>query len=176
LSAFFEKQVAAAMSRLPGLGSKQIRELRARAEQQQLIDLVAACDETLGARPVEFDQSSAERNVQMEQEAADLDLVGAIRYAFGQALPANPEEIRFLRWLAAHPGGTYQEAVAAYGKGDVSLLVGHLVYDRYGCFKKFLDGQLRQSDVLVQRDHAGNSVRYTLKSEAKQAFSELGLI
>ena len=78
--------------------------------------------------------------------------------------------------LAAHPGGTYQEAVAAYGKGDVSLLVGHLVYDRYGCFKKFLDGQLRQSDVLVQRDHAGNSVRYTLKSEANQAFSELGLI
>ena len=176
MSVFSEKQVAAAISRLPSMGSKLVRELRVRAEANGLSDLLAACDETLASRPIEFDGALAESFVAMEQAVVDLDLVEAIRYAFSKARLANSEEIRFLRWVAANPGGTYQEAVEAYGKGDVGLLVGHLVYDRYGCFKKFLDPKEDQSSVLLHKDRSGNSVRYRLKAEAEQVFRELRLI
>ena len=112
----------------------------------------------------------------MAVAALDMSLLEATRYAFGTARRASPEEVRFLRWLAAHPGGSYEEGVAAYGKGDLGLLIGHLVYDRYGCFRRFLKPGEDKSSVLLFKDRSLSSVRYWLKPDVENVFRELGVI
>jgi hypothetical protein len=106
----------------------------------------------------------------------DMELVDAIRYAFTAVLPPSDYEIKFLHWVIAHPGGSYQDALKAYGKGDLSLTIGHLVYDRYGCFRKFMQDGEDQSSVLLHKDRTGESVRYTLRHEAEQVFKELQIV
>jgi hypothetical protein len=112
----------------------------------------------------------------MAEQVKDMNLTEAIRYAFTVARRAGPDEIRCLRWMAANPGASFQAALAAYGKGDLGLLIGHLVYDRYGCFKRFLQTGEDQSSVLIEKDRSSGSVRYTLRPEALEVFRELGLV
>ena len=53
--------------------------------------------------------------------------------------------------------------------------MGHLVYERYGCFKKFFEPGEDQSSVLILKDRAGG-VRYTMRPEFRAVMSELGVI
>lgn len=112
----------------------------------------------------------------MGRDVAGMSLVDAIIHAFTSVRPPGLEEIRVLRWLAANPGGSYEQALAAYGKGDLALVIGHLVYDRYGCFRQFLEGHEDQSSVLINKDRSGGSVKYTLKPETIQTFAHLGVL
>ena len=176
MAAFGEKQIQAAIARLGGMGSKEIRELRARGESQNLTDFVAACDAELASRPVEFSQVAGADFPRMEAAVRDLDLVRTIRYAFTDGRRASAEELRFLQWIALHPGASHAETLAFYGKGDLALMIGHLAYDRYGCFRKFMTPGGRQSGVLLDRDTSGPSVRYQLKPEAVQALTEIGVL
>lgn len=150
--------------------------MRERAIVLRIPDLVEACDAELLARPFDFSQDKAAAFDQMATQVQDLDLAAAIRVAFTKVQPPSQEEIRVLRWMAANPGSTYQEAERAHGKGDLGLVIGHLVYERYGCFRRFMVPTEDQSSVLIQKDRAGGRVKYTLRPEARAVFSEIGII
>jgi hypothetical protein len=176
VSAFSEKHVAAAIARLPSMSTKEIRELRARAEGQRLGTLLEACDEQLASRPIEFSADAAKAFEAQAKDVADLDLAGAIRHAFTRAVPPTRDEVELLRWFATNPGGSYQAAVKDLGNEGLGLWIGHLVYDRYGCFRKFLKPIEDQSSVLLEKDRSGDSVRYRLRPEAEAVFREIGII
>jgi hypothetical protein len=176
LSAFSPKNVAAAIERLPNTASRDIKTILERARRNNLNDLIDACEAELARRPFEFTHDQAKTFERMADEVRDMSLVEATRHAFSKILPPSDEEFRFLRWIAAHPGGSYQEAVRAHGKGDLGLLIGHLIYDRYGCFRKFIRDREDQSSVLLHKDRTGNSVRYRLRAEAEEVFRDLGII
>jgi hypothetical protein len=176
MSAFDDTKVHAAIARLPRLGSKEVREMKSRAQKQNLPALEAACEAELAARPVEFSGEDALRFEEMAGQVAGLSLTEAIRHAFTSVRRADPDEVRCLRWIAAHPGGTFQAALQAFGKGDLSLVIGHLAYQRLGCFRAFIAPGEDQSSVLLSKDRSGKSVCYTLRPEAETVFRELGLL
>jgi hypothetical protein len=176
MSAFGEKQVQAAIDRLPGLSSKDVREQRKRAETKGLEKLKVACDEELARRPFEFSQEHIASFENMAKQVLNMSLVDAIRYAFTHVKPADEDEVRCLQIIAAKPGATYKESSKDFGKGHLSLVLGHLVYERYGCFRKFLQPTEDQSSVLISKDYSGESVRYTLKPEAAAVFRELNIL
>jgi hypothetical protein len=175
MNAFSEKNVDAAIVRLTAMASRDIEMLRERARSRGLTRLIEACGAELAKRPFAFSTEIATSFERMAAEVRDMELVDAIRYAFSQVLPPSDYEIRFLRWIAAHPGGSYQEALEAYGKGDLGLVIGHLVYDRFGCFRKFMRDGEDQSSILLHKDRTGESVRYMLRPEAGQVLRELGI-
>lgn len=173
---FDEHQVARAIARLPTSATKEVRRLRDLGAERGLDPLVSACDRELARRPFDFSGEEAQAFEVMAEQVADLDLEAAIRHAFARVRPASPAEVRFLRWLADNPGGSYEAAQAAMQNRGLALWIGHLVYDRYGCFRKFMDGADDQSSLLLRKDRSGTSVRYWLKPEAEKVFRELGLI
>jgi hypothetical protein len=176
MNPFSDKHVAAAIARLPDMSTKEIRELRTRAEGQGLGQLLEACDEQLASRPIEFSADAAKAFEAQARDVAELDLAGAIRHAFTRAMPPSRDEIELLRWFAANPGGSYQSAVKDLGNEGLGLWIGHLVYDRYGCFRKFLKPTEDQSSVLLEKDRSGGSVRYRLRPEAEAVFRDLGIL
>ena len=105
-----------------------------------------------------------------------MDLVAAIRHAFTKFFPPAFEEVTVSRQIAEHPGISYQDLLDSYGKGDLSLVIGHLVYNRYGCFRKFMKDGEDQSSVLILKDRTGNSVRYRLRAEAESVLRDIGII
>lgn len=78
--------------------------------------------------------------------------------------------------LAAHPAGSYDEARAACGNGDSGSVIGHSIYDRYGCSKKFMKRGEDQSGALISKDRTGDSVSFLLKPKALAAPKEIGVI
>jgi hypothetical protein len=157
VSVFSDNNIAAALARIPSMASRDIKTLKDRAVAQGLTRLVEACEAELSRRPFAFSREHAVSFERMAVEVQDMELLDAIRHAFRDVLPPSEDEVRFLRWIAAHPGGSYQEAVTAYGKGDLGLTIGHLVYDRYGCFKKFMQPGEDQSSVLLHKDRMGEA-------------------
>lgn len=172
---FSPARIAAKIEEMPHLSSKDIRVLRQRGEERGLAELIAACDQELARRPMEYDGKTALKMMEAEEHVAGFDLPTATRYAF-TAFPASKPESRILAWLAANPGTSHADLIPIYGKGDLSLAVGHLVYDRMGCFAKFVtDATDDKSSVLIEKDRSGPSVRYTLRPEVIPVFRELGL-
>ena len=150
--------------------------MRGQADRLGIKTLVEACDAELQTRPFDISQDKAIAFDRMSEHVRDLDLAAAIRVAFTTVQPPNLDEVRVLRWIAANPSGTYQDAERAHGKGDLALIIGHLVYERFGCFRRFMVPGDDQSSVLIQKDRTGGRVRYTLKPEAYAVFSEIGVI
>lgn len=169
--------VQKAIDRLPTQSSDEIRRIRRTADEKTLTVLVAACDAELDRRP--FDQVDADMAASIrrgERETEGMSLEEAVRHAFSRFRPPSDYEIRILRWMAANPGGSYAEAEKAYGKGDLGLCIGHLVYDRYGCFRRFIDDRKDQSSVLIEKDRGQGSVRYTLRPEVLAGLRGAGVI
>lgn len=92
-----------------------------------------------------------------------------IEIAFKE-VPAKPEELVILRWISQHPGTSYAEIGTVYKSRDRSLVIGHLIYYRFGYFRPMITGPI-QSDLLLDRDNTSGKVCYTLRSEARIAFS-----
>jgi hypothetical protein len=88
---------------------------------------------------------------------------------------AKPEERLILRWISEHPGGSHADLAIAYGNGDLSLVIGHLVYYRFGYFRPLLASPI-QSDLLLKRDKTSGRMCYTIRSEALEAFTALGIL
>jgi hypothetical protein len=173
---FDDKQVTAAIARLPTMPTKGVREILDRARTRKIVSLETACEAELESRPFEFTGDEAARFSSMGKAVAGMSLVDAMRHAFGVERRPNETEMLVIRWIAAHPGTSFEETKKHYGKGDLGLVIGHLVYDRYGCFRAFVDPKQDQSSVLLSKDASGRSVRYTLQPEAEQVFRELGFI
>lgn len=176
MGAFDEKHITRAIERLPTMATREIRDLRDRAQRQDLESLRDACERELALRPIELSAVDAEAHARMASEVQNLDLVDTIAVAFGKIRPPNEEELQFLQWIAANPGGTFQQALKVRGKGDVGLLIGHLVYDRFGCFRRFvIDGQ-DLSSILLIKERSGPSVSYSLKPEAREGLRRAAVI
>lgn len=176
MTAFDDKHVQAAIARLPTMATKGIRELRDRAEAKELAALVAACDAELEARPVDFSADDAVNHSVMANATNGMDLTDAVAVAFSKVRPPSEVEHAFLTWIADHPGASYEEAVAKRGKGDVGLLIGHLIYDRFGCFRRFVAEGADLSSLMLIKDRSGRSVRYTLRDEAREGLKRAGIL
>ena len=173
---YSQKNIDAAVARLPRMATRDVKALRERAEIACLAQMIEACDAELAQRPFDFSEVDAHSFEEMANKVADLDLYNTVCFAFTKARPPSREEEFILRWLAANPGGSYQELLKSYGNRDLGLAIGHLVYDRYGCFKKFFEPGQDQSSVLMTKERSGSSVRYTLKPETVAALRDSGLL
>lgn len=173
---FDAKHIAAAIARLSLQSSRDVKLVRDRAESLGLDSLVSACDAELAERPFEFTEQHVARFEEMASLVRDADLTEAIEVAFTKVLVANSDEVRVLQWWSENPGGAFKDAEQFYGKGDLALVVGHLVYDRYGCFRKFMNRAADKSSVILLKDRSGPSVRYTLKPEADFVFRKIGVV
>jgi len=174
---FSQTNISKRIAELPRLSTEDIRSLLDRAKGRNITELVEACSAELAARPISYDSSRAERNAKMSEIVQDKELADAIRLAFTHDRAASEAELFILNWIAEHPAGSYQDALRAYGKGDLSLVIGHLVYDRFGCFRKFMKpGETQSSVLLLKEDPDGKGVRYTLRPEALTVFKEVGIV
>ncbi|WP_209428081.1 hypothetical protein [Pararhodobacter sp. SW119] len=58
----------------------------------------------------------------------------------------------------------------------MSLILGHMIHERIGFFRGFLDGKKRISDLLFDREEVGGEQTYRLTVAAEKGFRALGLI
>lgn len=136
---------------------------------------MAAFERELNLRPIELDKGRAEQNARWAEKTRDLSLQAAIELAFRE-YPANDDETKLSRLIAEHPGVSHAALKASRGKGDVGLVLAHFVYDRFGCFRAWIDDVAKMSNILFERDPGGASVRYRLTPEASAAFKAVRLV
>jgi hypothetical protein len=171
---FDAKHVKDAIGRVPGQSNQQIETVLAQARTKSIASLSDVCEQELRLRgSLKLNAEDAARAAAISLTVQDKTPAEIIELAFAQ-VPPDDKERRLLVWLAGHPGATYQEAAKAYGKGDLSLVIGNLMFKRFGYFKLLIAGAT-QSDVLIQRDKSGTSVRYTLVPEFAAALQALGI-
>jgi hypothetical protein len=177
MSAFSSDNVLKAIARVPSMSSKSLQELLRRADARGISDLSAAISAELALRgPVDLDAASAEQHARWTELSTDLDLTATISMAFRER-PINRDELQLVQEVARAPGISHQTLTGLRGKGGVGLVIGHMVYERLGFFRRFLpDAPERMSDLIFHRDHGSGHVAYSLRPEAEDAFRELGLI
>jgi hypothetical protein len=169
------KQVAAAIKRLPRQASASIRQILENAGRLGEELIVEACQEELRARgTLDLTKEGAEQASEIATRIAGKVLAEVIEIAFTE-VPAKPEEHLILKWIFQHPGTSQAEIRSVYAKRDLSLVIGHLIYDRFGYFRPMLSSAI-QSDLLLGRDNSSGNVRYTLRPEAVTAFSAIGIL
>jgi hypothetical protein len=177
---FDPQYVAAALAEIPTWATDRIRDILKRAAKDKKIPVlvVDACESELAIRgampPLSADDAAAAHKLSTTLDGKSLEEVIELAFKYRAA---DADEIWAIRWIAAHPGASYQEAEKAYGRRDLSLLVGHLVYYRFGHFRSFIPSVKRQSDLLIDRTTPkGKTIHYTLRPEATSAFHRLGLL
>jgi len=169
------KTIQSAISRLPQQASSAVTQVLANARRAKLAPLIEACEAELKLRgSLTMSAPDAARAAEVSVRVAGLPADEVIATAFRE-IPPKPEESVILRWIGEHPGTSYKELAAVYPKGDLSLVIGHLVYHRFGYFRGLLAGGA-QSDLLLDRDSTGKSIRYTLRPDAATAFASIGLL
>ncbi|MBK0401210.1 hypothetical protein H0I76_18580 [Limibaculum sp. M0105] len=177
---FSEKNIKNARDRIPSTSTKRLREWRERAKSADsaghLMDFIAAIDDELEARPIDVDGDAAEANATWAREAAGMTLADAVRYGFGQARPPSSKERLLLKILAEHPGISAEECTRLFNNEGMGLYLGHLVYERYGCFRHLLPGHKDQSSVLVRKEKIAGRQHYWLRPEVKAALEELDVV
>jgi hypothetical protein len=172
------KQIEAAIARLPGQSNAAIARVLQNAQRYAAHELVQACQAELAARgSLQMSEEQARQAAAAQVKAKDKDLREVIEIAF-RDVPLYPEEDWILRELVAHPGIRYADLekayIARFNKNDLSLTVGHLVYNRFGYFRHLIRGEI-QSDLLIQRGN-DNGITYRLRAEALDAFRTLNLV
>jgi hypothetical protein len=164
-----------AIDRLPIQSNASIEQVRVNASRLGEDALVQACQDELRTRgSLNLTREDAEQAVKISTTVAGKTLSEVIEIAFKE-VPAKPEEVLILRWILQHPGTSHAELGNVYRNGDLSLVIGHLIYDRFGYFRPMLTGPI-QSDLLLARDKTSGRMCYTLRPEALMAFSALGIM
>ena len=168
-------QVDRAIARLSRQSSAAIEQVLLNSRRLENSALAQACEEELRARgSLKLGAADAEQAARNSERAAGKSLSEVIRMAF-EEVPAKSEEIPILEWIARHPGTSCAELGVAYGKNDLTLVIGHLVYHRFGYFRPLLNSKI-QSDLLLERDSSSGRVCYRLRPEALEAFTSLGVL
>lgn len=176
MSAYSSTNITKAIERVPTTATKDLRRLLERAEAQGIAELATRISDELAVRgSMEFDAPSAEQHATWAKQVADADLGEAILIAFRES-PINNDERGLTRQIAYNPGIGHQELTKFHGKGDVGLILGHMVYERLGFFRKFWDGSGQMSGLLFKRDNASGRVLYRLTAEAEASFKALDII
>jgi hypothetical protein len=124
---------------------------------------------------MKFDKVSAEQHAAWADQIGEANVQEAILTAFRE-LPINEDERGLTVRIAQNPGISYSDLVSFRRKGDVGLILGHMIYERHGFFRKFLNGTEPMSGILFERDAAEGKMHYRLTPAAHQAFSELEVI
>lgn len=176
MSAFSDENIARALERVATTASKDLQALLQRAEERKITPLVEAISQELTLRgAVDFDAKAAHKHAEWADMAAELSLADTITMAFKE-VPINADELELTCKIAQTPGIGYQALVDFRGKGDVSLILGHMIYERLGFFRKFISDVERISDLLFQREVVSGRVSYRLTQAAENAFHQLKLI
>jgi hypothetical protein len=172
---FSTSQVDGAIARLPQQSNASIAQVLSNARKSHIEALVHACEDELRTRgALNLSTAEAGRAAAISARTTGKALTDVIQIAFTEVTP-TPEERLILSWIASHPGTSHVQTTAAYGRKDLSLVIGHLVYQRFGYFKPFLNGPI-QSDLLLQRDTSTGRVCYTLRPETVAALGALGIL
>lgn len=176
MSKFGSEQTRAAIARLAQQSDDAIHRVLANARRLNNEELVQACLEEQRVRgSIKMSAMDAKQALKASMMVAGKPLREVIEIAFRE-VKAKPEELLVLRWIAHHPGTSYSQASAAYGKGDLGLLLGHLVYHRFGFFRPLL-ASATYSDVLLEREsNSPAGVCYRLRPETLAALETLGIL
>ncbi len=168
-------QTNRAIARLQGQSTASIKRVLENATRASNESLAWACKEELRVRG-SFDMSEADAKQMVEATArsAGKSLVEVIEIAFTD-VQAKPEEVLILRWIARNPGTTFSTTAKAYDRNDLGLVIGHLIYYRFGYFRPFIEGAT-QSDLLLARTPSPAGVCYTLRLEAAEALAKVGVV
>jgi hypothetical protein len=173
---FDPKQIAKAIGRLPSQSNAEIRIVRTNAVGADIHDLVNACDRELKLRGgLELSPQQAREAVEASKRVHGRPLPDVVRAAF-LAIPAKDYEIALIRTIHANADAPFPEIEKAYGRKDTALVVGHLVYDRFGFFRQFLDLEKDQSSILVMKGRSGSHVTWRLKDETVAVFEDLRIL
>jgi hypothetical protein len=162
-----------AIDRLPGQSNASIEQVLANARRLSMVTLVEACQDELRTRgSLTLSKEDAEQAASVSSRISGKALSEVIQIAFTE-VPAKPEELLIIRWIWKNPGTSYAEIKKIYQSGDLSLVIGHLVYRRFGYFRSLITTPT-QSDLLLERGKIpGGKVCYTLRAEAIDAFTAL---
>jgi hypothetical protein len=164
-----------AIDRLPRQATRSVEQVLVNARRLGLEPLIQACQEELRARgSLVLSEDDAKLAATVSARVAGKAVGEVIRIAFTE-VPAKPEEILILRGISRHPGISHAELLKVYGRGDLSLVIGHMVYYRFGYFRPMLATSV-QSDILLERDSTSGKVCYTLRPDAVEAFAALGVL
>jgi len=110
------KHIADALARLPNQSSGSIRTTLENARRAGLDELVVACEQELRVRgSLNLSADDAAHAASVNAAVAGKSLQEVIAIAFGD-VPAKPEEVLIIRWIAQHPGTSFREVRAVYGK------------------------------------------------------------
>ncbi len=168
-------QVNGAIDRLPRQSNASVEQVLANARRLGIEPLVQACQDELRTRgSLNLSTADAEQTSKISAKIAGKALSEVIEIAFKE-VPAKPEELLILRWISQHPGTSHAELGTVYRNRDLSLVIGHLIYYRFGYFRPMLTGPI-QSDLLLVRDKSSGRMCYTLRPEALTAFNALGML
>jgi hypothetical protein len=175
MNKFSVVQVNDAIARLSRQSNASIEQVLVNARRLGTEPLVQACQDELRMRgSLNLSKADAEQTSDISARVAGKALSEVIEIAFKE-VPAKPEERLILSWISQHPGTSHAEIGTVHKSGDLSLVIGHLIYYRFGYFRPMLTGSI-QSDLLLERDRSSGRVCYTLRPEALAAFSALGIL
>jgi hypothetical protein len=170
-----DRTVDDAIARLPGQSNAQVRTVLKNAQQRDAQRLVDACEQELKLRgPAALDADKARQAVEHARLVEGKGLEDVIAIAFTE-VPFSDYELRLLRIMAEKGRARFSEILKAYGKGDLALVGGHLVYDRFGFFRHLLDGLPDQSSLLMLKGKDEGQVTWALRPEAEAVFQRLGV-
>ena len=171
-----EDQIRRAIAAIPRQGSKEIKTLMANAEKRGAIEVVLACQRELTMRgPGEISAEQAKVALQMAEETDGTDLRRTVEVAFQRVKPSS-DEVRLIRLVASNPNTFSANLEEQYG-GGFNLDIGHLVYFRYGFFRKFMTENEMISDILISKDRtSGRTFYFGFRPEVLSAFKDLKLI
>jgi hypothetical protein len=168
-------QMEAAIRRVAGQSNSEIRRVRENAVRLGAQELVDACDAELQLRgSVVWDASQAARAREQADRVAGWSLEKVIHAAFTD-LPARDEELALLRVIQANPGAQFGQIEEAFGRRDTALIAGHLVYERLGFFRQFLEEEDDQSSILLIKERVAGRITWRLKPETERVLCELGV-
>ena len=154
-------QVDAAISRLPLQSNASVEQVLANALRLKLTVLVEACREELRSRgSLILTAADVGQIAKIEARVLNMTLRDVIEIAFRE-VPPKEEEVLILRWIASHPGTSYTELLKVYGRNDLSLVIGHLVYHRFGYFPIFPEKQHSVRPPSGASEQADRRLLYT---------------
>ena len=176
MSRFSPSTVARAVERVPRTDTATLRQWLVLAQREGEAALAMACEQEIALRPPgDMSGGDAEKHADWAEATRSMALQAAIEYAFAQ-LPARDYELSVIGIIARRPGVAYPELVKEHGNRDAALVLGHCVYDRFGCLKHWVEGKARMSDILFARAEVEGHVRYRLTEAARGAFASLRMI
>ena len=133
-----DKHLVAAIGRVKSQSTADIRKVLENAKRKGIADLIAACEQELQLRgSLKLTEVEAKDAVRIEEEMERKTLTEVIADAFNWR-PVDELEVRLLHVISKMPGASFREIEKAFGRRDTALVAGHLVYYRFGFFRRFI--------------------------------------